>query len=273
MDLGKSVTIAHNKMIKRKHSFHLNALWWLKSNIAIFRFLSKTMESEDDKKLFHEEREYRVWLQSEHFKQDKHVCFDIPATKEGNDWFDFQDKLMQAAMYGCKECLDKLIKAGADVNKTGQHRITALMWVSRYGHPDCVNALLAGGADLYMTDEFGSTALSHPVDRSNGIERWLIGQQRDCLKILLRAIGSNVDSSPLETETPVICVADFGENTWLKSLIEAGADVNRADMLGRTALMGAIYNKHNDCTLTLLRAGADVNIVDKRKNTALKYAA
>ena len=96
------------------------------------------MESEDDKKLVHEESEYRIWLQTEDFRRDKHVCLDFPATKEETDRFDFEDKLMKAAMHGCTKCLDKLIKAGADVNKTGEYKITTLMWAARYGRPHCV---------------------------------------------------------------------------------------------------------------------------------------
>ena len=231
------------------------------------------MENEDIEKLFDEEAKYISWLREEPFKRNKHICFNIPATREETDRFDFEDKLMQAPMHGCTECLDKLIKAGADVNKTGEYSITALMWASRYGHPDCVNLLLAAGADLYMTDKFGNTTLSHAVNRSKDMFWWETGQQHECLDILLKAIGSNVNSSPLATETPLISVAAFGENTWLKSLIEAGADVNRTDIFGSTALMRTITAKHDDCTKTLLEARADVNIADKEKFTALKYAA
>ena len=230
------------------------------------------MGKEDIDKLFDEGKTYRSWLREEPFKRKNHVCFDIPATKEGTDWFNFEDKLMKAAMHGCIECLDKLIKAGANLKKKGKNKVTALMWASRYGHPDCVNLLLTAGADLYMTDKFGNTALSHAVNRSKEFF-WEGGRQRDCLDILLKAIGSNVNMSPLATETPLISVAAFGENTWLKSLIEAGADTNRTDIFGSTALMRAISAKHDDCTKTLLKAGADVNIVDKEKFTALKQAA
>ena len=218
------------------------------------------MENEDIEKRFDEEAPYISWLREEPFKRKKHVCFDIPATKEETDQFDFKDKLMQTAMHGCTECLDKLIKAGAYVNKTGEYKITTLMWASRYGHSDCVNLLLAAGADLYMTDKFGNTALSHAVNRSKDIFWWETGQQHDCLDILLKAIGSNVNNSPLATETPLMSVAFFGENTWLKSLIEAGADINRTDMFGFTALMRAIVGKNDNCTQTLLKAGADVNL-------------
>ena len=173
------------------------------------------MESEDDKKLVHEESEYRIWLQTEGFRRDEHVCLDIPATKEETDRFDLEDKLMKAAMHGCTECLDKLIKAGADVNKTGEYKINAIMWASRYGSPQCVNLLLAAGADLYKTDKFGNTALSHAVDRCNKVDFFLGGQQRDCLAIMLRTIGNNVNRSPAGTETPLMCVAGFGDNTWV----------------------------------------------------------
>ena len=100
------------------------------------------MESEDNNQLFHKEEKYRSWLLEETSRQNNHDCFDIPTAKDETAWFDFQDKLMEAAMHGCTECLDKLIKAGANVNKTGEYKVTALMWASRYGHPDCVNLLL-----------------------------------------------------------------------------------------------------------------------------------
>ena len=191
------------------------------------------------------------------------MCFRIPAAGEG---IDFED-LVRATVHGCTECLDKLVKTGGDMNKTGEYNTTTLMLASRCGRPSYVNLLLAGGADLYMTDEFGKTALSHAADNNNPK-----GQQHNCAYVLLKAIGNNVNSSPLATETPLMSVAVLGANTWLKSLIEWGADINRTDMFGRTALMRAVV-KSNNCTLTLLKAGADVNIVDKRNWTALKYAA
>ena len=230
------------------------------------------MESVDNEKLAREEENYRSWLRKEPFRQDQHVCFDIPPTKEGTDSFDFENKLMQAAIRGCNDCLVKLIKAGGDVNKTGKYKVTTLMWASRYGYPESVNLLLKAGADLYMTDEFGKNAISHAMNRSNTLP-WETGQQRDCIDILLKIIGANVNSSPPGTDTPLMSVAAFGDNAWLKSLIQAGADLNTTDTFGRTALMKAIAAKHDDCTRTLLKAGADVNLIDKEKWTALTHAA
>ena len=207
----------------------------------------------------------------EEFKQREHKCFDVPVTKKRTDRFHFRLKLKQAAIHGCTDCLDKLIKAGANVNKTEKYNFTALKWASRHGHPDSVKLLLKAGADLYITDEMGHNALSHAVNRSEERGR-LVSKYQECLDILLRAIGDEVNSSPEDSQTPLMSVAAFGHLEWLRSLIAAGADVNKTNGSGNTALMKAAARGHLDCISTLLNAGADMNRQNIYGGTALMIA-
>lgn len=60
----------------------------------------------------------------------------------------------------------------------------------------------------------------------------------------------------------------------LKLLIDAGADVNKQDMIGKTALMYAAQNyKTPDSIYLLISAGADMSIMDNSGKTANEYLA
>ena len=245
------------------------------------------MESEDNKKLVHEEEKYRYWLHEGALKQDKHVCFDL------------EDKLMQATMHGCTECLDKLIKAGADVNKTGKYKITALMWASKYGHLDCVKLLVAAGADLYMTDTFGKTALMNAIAGQNdGCTQTLLKAgpnlkvvhkynqtalkyaastvNRDCIKWLLDA-GAEVEddvtdmyiNAVVELEHPVLAVEEVKIYRCIQLLLKVGGYINQSR--GKNALETYIKNNKTSCgfiQMLLLAAGETVN--DRIKTKMMK---
>ena len=59
----------------------------------------------------------------------------------------------------------------------------------------------------------------------------------------------------------------------VRQLIQDGQDVNRGDSDGRTPLMAAAYNGHDQMVHELIRAGADVNRKNNIKQTALHWAS
>ena len=59
----------------------------------------------------------------------------------------------------------------------------------------------------------------------------------------------------------------------MRALLKAGADVNKADNLGCTALYRASSKGHTDIVHTLIKAGADVNKATNYGLTALFLAS
>ncbi len=65
---------------------------------------------------------------------------------------------MRAATYGDVEMLHLLLDAGADINATTEHGITALMKAAIHDRADAAQALLGHGADGNLQDSDGFTA-------------------------------------------------------------------------------------------------------------------
>ena len=59
--------------------------------------------------------------------------------------------------------------------------------------------------------------------------------------------------------TPLYIAAEFGHEAVVRTLMEAGADVNKATDDGVTPLYMAAYKGHEAMVRTLMEAGADVN--------------
>ena len=63
------------------------------------------------------------------------------------------------ALYGHHDCMDVLIKAGADVNTQDEMGYSPLMHAAEEGYEKCVQILIEAGADVNLTDDTGFAAL------------------------------------------------------------------------------------------------------------------
>ena len=91
------------------------------------------------------------------------------------------------------------------------------------------------------------------------------GRAAFLLRIGANPNGKNQDGSPL------IAAAARGDAAIVRALLAAGADVNRADTWGRTALFGAAHGGHEEVCRVLLAAGAKANVVSRGHSTPLQY--
>lgn len=166
-------------------------------------------------------------------------------------WSDGQTPLMTAARTGDAEAVALLLRRGADVNAK-EHVLgeTALIWAAGENHADVVRLLVGAGADVNGT----SSVLEFP--------RRTFGDGKSGRHTVLPAGGW----------TPLMYAARGNALAALRALAGAGADLNRTDPDGTTALVLAIINAHYDAAALLLEQGADPNVPDVTGMAAL-YAA
>jgi ankyrin repeat protein len=159
-----------------------------------------------------------------------------------------QTALMAVARTGRTDAAKLLLDAGADPDAReswgGQ---TALMWAVAQGQLDMIDLLIAEGADVNAR----ATARDW--------ERHITAEPR--IKEL-HAAGL----------TPLLYAARDGCVACAERLIAGGADVDLADPDGVTPLIMALLNRRFDTAVVLIDAGANVNRWDWWGRTAL-YAA
>jgi len=174
--------------------------------------------------------------------------------------------LIQAVEKGSADEVQKLVRAGANVNEeiyvtwtegtgegcwAGVTIYTLLQYAAIHGYIDIVHELIKAGAVIYA---------DHP-ECSNFASAALIGASRgghvDVVRALIKA-GANVNHAD-RGDTALIGASEGGHADMVKELIKTGANVNYAGRGGSTALIGASRGGHVDVVRVLTKAGANVN--------------
>jgi uncharacterized protein len=164
----------------------------------------------------------------------------------GNE--DDQSPLMLAARAGSLPIVKQLVKAGAKVNvREDTRQQTALMWAVGANSPDVTDFLIAHKAE---------------VDVRSAVNDW----------------GNQITSEPRAQYrptgglTPLLYATRSGCKPCVKSLLDAGANIDRPTPDGVTPLMNAIDNLQYDVANYLLDRGANPHLVDWWGRTALYIA-
>ena len=135
--------------------------------------------------------------------------------------------LLHAAAFGSLETMRLLIDKGADVNARSAAGATALMWAAT--DLAKVRLLIERGADVNALSDSGRTAL-HLAARSDGSAP---------IVTLLRSRGAKADAIDKEGATTLLAATIGNDTRTIKQLVEAGVNVNAADVIGFTPLMNA----------------------------------
>ena len=190
-----------------------------------------------------------------------------------------------ASNNGHDKCVNKLIEAGADVNRMDDEGFTALIAASYYGNYKCVKQLLQSGADVNIKTKRSKTTallmasvylgqLCRAMSSMNNIS--YVAEDHNILKCIeaLISAGAGVNTMDADGNVPLFGVVSHGHQECVPVLLAAGADVNTIDrQCGDSALIAAIRMCSNATCNQLLEAGADVNVVDNFGSTALVTAA
>ncbi|MGV3592577.1 MAG: ankyrin repeat domain-containing protein [Gammaproteobacteria bacterium] len=187
--------------------------------------------------------------------------------------------LLIATHTGDRALVDLLLARGAGVDVRDEHYgQTALMLAVREGHAALVERFLAAGADInaqnYAGEEHERVLPSDvPVGTSQGV-----GINRSGLPD--RGMRYPITGSM----TPLLYATRAGNLALTKLLVEAGADIEKADANGITPLMNAILNysivsvrrtppsEHFAVAHYLIEQGANVNAQDWYGQTPLWIA-
>ena len=83
--------------------------------------------------------------------------------------------------------------------------------------------------------------------------------RRAAVKILLAAWPEQVNLSDFKGQTPLMLAADKNDDVLAKIFLDAGADVNAQDYLGRTALHSAVTGRSPKCVTLILECLPNVS--------------
>ncbi|MDF2964615.1 MAG: serine/threonine-protein phosphatase 6 regulatory ankyrin repeat subunit C-like [Rickettsiaceae bacterium] len=140
--------------------------------------------------------------------------------------------LTLAAQNGHTTIVEKLLAAGADVNKANEKNgATPLIYAAEKGHTAIVEELVAAGADINKANE------------KNGTTPLMFAAYNGHTAIALKLIAAGADvnkANEKDSFTPLTLAAYNGHTATVEKLLAAGADVNKAnEKNGATPLMFA----------------------------------
>ncbi len=202
--------------------------------------------------------------------------------------------LMVVARTGNVESAKLLIAAGADVNaKEEWGGQSALMWAAAQSQPEMVKLLLTKGADpdaRGLERDWQRRILTEPRPKDmnrGGFTALLYAAREGCIACARNLVegGADIDITDPERVTSLALAINNLHFDLAAYLIEAGADVDKWDLFGRTPLYQAVdmntlptqgsgsmsaipsMDKHTglDVARLLLDKGANPNIQLKRR--------
>jgi ankyrin repeat protein len=174
-----------------------------------------------------------------------------------------------------------LLDAGADVESPNADGQTALMLAAGIGALDVAKLLVGRGADVNATEAWrDQTALMLAVDGNfPELTQFLVDSGAD---VNARASANDWDSQitaepraqyrPVGGLTTLLYAARSGCTRCVRSLLAAGADIDKPTPEGMTPLMIAIDNQAYDTARLLLDEGANPHVWDWYGRTALYVA-
>nr|WP_296488196.1 ankyrin repeat domain-containing protein [uncultured Acetatifactor sp.] len=171
--------------------------------------------------------------------------------------------------------LSAMLKKGVNVNLTQDQPsvagTTLLHIACEYGFPEMVRLLMEAGADDTLQNEREETAAHMTVSRNVRYKTISAETRVEMIKLL-----EHVDIPGKKGITPLMAAQDYDLHAsyiLTPVFIEKGADVNRTDNAGNTALLlHAIWYCDKAVVKAMVNAGYEINARNKDGNTILHYA-
>jgi len=162
--------------------------------------------------------------------------------------------LMYSLQSGRIENIEKLLKAGADVNHVTKYKQTPLHMVSRVRNAKVMKLVVEKVKSVDVKDNNGNTPLHYCCNYGN----------LDSVKLLLEK-GANAAHANKSKSTILHAAAQSGQLAMIKLVVaQKGVEVNVVDNNGFTPLYFATQRNVTEGVKLLIDAGADVNIAAEK---------
>jgi ankyrin repeat protein len=149
--------------------------------------------------------------------------------------------IMTAARTGKVDVIKVLLAHGADVNwREPTRQQTALMWAAAEGYSEAITALIGAGADLHARSD--ERDFRKRQGKSPGMSQW--------------------PSAPTPAFTALMFAIRNGRLDAVRTLLDAGGDVNETLPDGVNTVILATLNAHWELAGVLLDRGANPNAAD-----------
>lgn len=157
--------------------------------------------------------------------------------------------LIWAALGGAADCMELLIKAGADINFQDEMGNTALHAAAACGFADCVQVLIQAGADVNKQTQNGLTPLHFSMTYDAA----------DCMKLLIKA-GADINGTA-SGELPLYLARVNNAVGCTQVLLQAGADPEIKDGRGSTAYEYHLFDLYCPACLPMKRRESTILIL------------
>ena len=175
--------------------------------------------------------------------------------------------LLKAAHEGNVAELEKLIKAGANIEQTDSHDRTAFHIAGFAGNHAIMRALAKAGADVNALED-GIYDVVTIAAVANDVET---------MKVALELGNKATNVTSIYDGTALIAAAHLGHFEVVQTLIDAGAPLDHVNNLHWTALIESVVlgdggENHQKTAQALVDAGASKTLADKFARTPLDLA-
>ncbi len=168
-----------------------------------------------------------------------------------------------------------LLEHGADWKAADKMGKNSLLAAALAGNLDVVRMLVERGADVNYNPAPGGAPLHFAAaNRDTAMIKYLLAHGASVDARLNFALPARYGKIALDKVTPLMFASSYGPVDAVRTLLDAGADVNAKDIRGMTPLMFAVSTEMQDPVLVklLLSRGAKRDLKSEAGETALDWA-
>lgn len=165
------------------------------------------------------------------------------------------DEIHDAVRSGDLEKVKTLLQSHAEwLNSPDQNHKTPLHHALASGHIDMAKYLIERGADIDLKDK----------DKAAPLHNAAFLGSLEVVDLLLKKGAAALNEGNFRGQTPLHFACERGHPAVVTRLLDAGADIEARDMIGRTPLMTTGMSQNMEIAKDLIERGADVNAAAKR---------